>query len=151
MPNPYETWGKYSPGEVVIFPKYHKNWAKIVYFLVGHSDFKISFLIKLRLYLSDKLRRYYRTRTWSAFELRSSLRAMWQSNGRSYWSLSLGDGKIAALGMVSGFHLHPQCLPHCRDLEIDVVNPTRFFSLSLDSVLVRVGRSNYRGPKSSLV
>ena len=33
-----------------IFPKFHKDWAKIVEFLLGHSDFKIAFLIKLRLY-----------------------------------------------------------------------------------------------------
>ena len=33
-----------------IFPKFHKDWAKIVDFLLGHSDFKIAFLIKLRLY-----------------------------------------------------------------------------------------------------
>ena len=49
MPNPYETWGKYSPQEVIIFPKFHKNWAKIVDFLLGHSDIKIAFLMKLRL------------------------------------------------------------------------------------------------------
>ena len=50
MPNPYETWGKYSPHEVIIFPKFHKNWAKIVDFLLWHSDFEIGFLIRLRLY-----------------------------------------------------------------------------------------------------
>ena len=50
MPNPYETRGKYSPIEVNIFPKFHKNWAKIVDFLLGHLDFKIAFLMKLRLY-----------------------------------------------------------------------------------------------------
>ena len=50
MPNPYETWGKYSPYDVIIFLKFHKNWAKIVDFLLGHSDFRISFLIKLLLY-----------------------------------------------------------------------------------------------------
>ena len=49
LPNPYETWGKYSPHKVIFFPKLHKNWAKIVDFLLGHSDFKIAFLIKLGL------------------------------------------------------------------------------------------------------
>ena len=49
FPNPYETWEKYSSLEVIILPKFHKNWAKIVDFLLGHSDFKIAFLIKLRL------------------------------------------------------------------------------------------------------
>ena len=33
-----------------IFPKFHKDWAKIVDFLLGHSDFKIPCLMKLRLY-----------------------------------------------------------------------------------------------------
>ena len=51
MLNPYETWEKYSPYEVIIFPKFHNNWAKIVVFLIGHSDFRIAFLTKLRLYL----------------------------------------------------------------------------------------------------
>ena len=51
LPNPYDTWGKYSPHEVIIFPKFHKNWAKIVGFLLWHSDFKIAFPIKLRLYI----------------------------------------------------------------------------------------------------
>ena len=51
LPNPYETWGKYSPYEVIILPKFHKNWAKIVDFLLGHSDFRITFLIKLQLFL----------------------------------------------------------------------------------------------------
>ena len=37
------------PHEVSIFPKFHKDWAKIVDFLHGHSDFKIAFLIKLQL------------------------------------------------------------------------------------------------------
>ena len=36
--------------EVIILPKFHKNWAKIVDFLLGHSDFKITFLLKLRPY-----------------------------------------------------------------------------------------------------
>ena len=49
LPNPYETWGKYSPYEVIIFPKFNKNWAKILDFLLGHSDFRIAFLIELRL------------------------------------------------------------------------------------------------------
>ena len=49
LPNPYETWEKYSPQEVIIFPKFQKDWAKIVDFLLGHSYFKIAFLIKLRL------------------------------------------------------------------------------------------------------
>ena len=39
LPNPHENWVKYSPFEVIIFPKFHKNWAKIVDFLPGHSDF----------------------------------------------------------------------------------------------------------------
>ena len=50
LPNPYETSEKYLPLEVIIFPKFHKNWAKIVDFLLGHSDFRITFLLKLRLY-----------------------------------------------------------------------------------------------------
>ena len=33
-----------------IFPKFNKDWAKIVDFLLRHSDFRITFLIKLRLY-----------------------------------------------------------------------------------------------------
>ena len=37
--------------EVSIFPKFHKDWAKIVDILLGHSDFKIAFLVKLRLYV----------------------------------------------------------------------------------------------------
>ena len=49
FPNSYEIWGKYSPHEVTIFLKVRKNWAKIVHFLLGHSDFRIAFLIKLRL------------------------------------------------------------------------------------------------------
>ena len=49
LPNSYETWGKKLPHKVNIFPKFHKDWAKIVDFLLGHSDFKIAFLIKLRL------------------------------------------------------------------------------------------------------
>ena len=49
--NFYETWGKYSPLEVIMFPKFHNNWAKIVDFLRGHSDFRTAFLIKLRLYM----------------------------------------------------------------------------------------------------
>ena len=32
LPNPYETWRKYSPHEVIIFPKFHTNWVKIVFF-----------------------------------------------------------------------------------------------------------------------
>ena len=40
MPNPYETWGKYSPHEVIIFPKFHKNWAKIVDFLTWAIRFQ---------------------------------------------------------------------------------------------------------------
>ena len=51
---PKETWEKYLPHEVIIFLKFHKNWAKIVDFLLGHSDFRITFLIKLRLYLFRK-------------------------------------------------------------------------------------------------
>ena len=42
MPNPYETWRKYSPHEVIIFPKFHKNWEKIVDFLPEHLDFTFS-------------------------------------------------------------------------------------------------------------
>ena len=42
LPNPYETWRKYSPHEVIIFPKFHKNWEKIVDFLLGHLDFTFS-------------------------------------------------------------------------------------------------------------
>ena len=49
LPNPHETWEKHSPHEVIIFPKFHKNWAKIVHFLLGQSDFEIAFLIKLQL------------------------------------------------------------------------------------------------------
>ena len=33
-----------------IFPKFHKDWAKIVDLLLGHSDFIIAFHKKLRLY-----------------------------------------------------------------------------------------------------
>ena len=55
MPDPYETWKKYSPHEVIIFPKFHKNWAKIVDFLLGHSDFRIAFLIKLQLYVNEQV------------------------------------------------------------------------------------------------
>ena len=55
LPNPYETWGKYSPHEAIIFPKFHKNWAKILNFLLGHSDFRINFLIRLLLYLLSKI------------------------------------------------------------------------------------------------
>ena len=51
LPNSDETWGKELPHEVSIFPKFHEAWAKIVDFLLGHSDFKIPFLIKLRLNL----------------------------------------------------------------------------------------------------
>ena len=51
FPNPYETWGKYSSDEVIILTKFHKNWAKIADFLLGHSDIRIAFLIKLQLYL----------------------------------------------------------------------------------------------------
>ena len=54
MPNPYETLEKYSPYEVIIFSKFHKNWAKIVDFLVGQSDFRIAFLMKLQIYLYHK-------------------------------------------------------------------------------------------------
>ena len=39
--------------EVSIFSKFHKDWAKIVDFLLGHSDFKITFLTKLRLYYAN--------------------------------------------------------------------------------------------------
>ena len=49
LPNPYETWGKYTTHEVIIFPKFQRNWAKIVDFLLGHSDFRITILIKLQL------------------------------------------------------------------------------------------------------
>ena len=41
---------------------FHKDWAKIVDFLLGHSDFKIAFLIKLRLYFDRVLRRKIRLR-----------------------------------------------------------------------------------------
>ena len=51
MPNPYESLEKYSPHEVIIFPTFHKNWAKILDILLRHSDFRITFLIKLRLYI----------------------------------------------------------------------------------------------------
>ena len=60
IPNPYETWVKYSPLEVIIFPKFHKNWAKIVDFFtwalrfqnhlsyeITTSTFDISFMIKV--------------------------------------------------------------------------------------------------------
>ena len=42
LPNPYETWRKYSPHEVIIFPKFHKDWEKIVDFLPEHLDFTFS-------------------------------------------------------------------------------------------------------------
>ena len=51
MPNSYETWEKKLPHEVSIFPKFHKDWAKIVDFLLGHLDFKTALFIKLGLYL----------------------------------------------------------------------------------------------------
>ena len=38
-----------------IFPKFYKDWAKIVNFLLGHSDFKIAFLIKIMILLKSKL------------------------------------------------------------------------------------------------
>ena len=53
MPNPNETWGKYSPHEVIIFLKFDKHWAKIVDFLLGHSDFRMAFLMTLRLFFYD--------------------------------------------------------------------------------------------------
>ena len=30
MPNSYETWEKWLPHELSIFPKFHRDWAKIV-------------------------------------------------------------------------------------------------------------------------
>ena len=54
MPNPYETWRKYSPHEVIIFPKFHKNWEKIVDFLPEHLDFTFSRLGWTGLYLIRK-------------------------------------------------------------------------------------------------
>ena len=51
LPNPYETWRKYSPHEVIIFPKFHKNWEKIVDFLPEHLDFTFSRLGWTGLYL----------------------------------------------------------------------------------------------------
>ena len=50
LPYSYETLGKYFSHELRISPKFHKEWAKIVDFLLGHWDFKIAFLIKLQLY-----------------------------------------------------------------------------------------------------
>ena len=41
--------GKKLTHEARIFPKFHKDWAKTVDFLLVHSDFKITFLIKLQL------------------------------------------------------------------------------------------------------
>ena len=35
-----------------IFPKFHKDWSKIVDFLLGRSDFKIAYLIELQLSIS---------------------------------------------------------------------------------------------------
>ena len=40
-----------------IFPKFHKNWGNIVEFLLRHSDFRIAFLIKLRLYTIEQEKR----------------------------------------------------------------------------------------------
>ena len=51
LPNPYETWRKYSPHEVIIFPKFHKNWEKIVDFLPEHLDFTFSRLGWTGLYM----------------------------------------------------------------------------------------------------
>ena len=34
LPNSYETWGKYLPHKVSIFPMFYKDWAKIVDFLL---------------------------------------------------------------------------------------------------------------------
>ena len=43
--------------EVIIVPKFHNTWAKIVDFLLGHSDFKIALLIKIRLYFTFNFQR----------------------------------------------------------------------------------------------
>ena len=47
LPNPYKTWGKYSPHEKTIFPKFYKNWAKIVDFL--------NWALRFQNRLSDKI------------------------------------------------------------------------------------------------
>jgi len=44
---------------VSIFPKFHKDWAKFDDSLLGHSIFKIEFLIKLRLYQILKFYHYF--------------------------------------------------------------------------------------------
>ena len=67
MPNPYEIWGKYSPHEVIIFPKFHKKWAKIVDFLLGHSNFRIAFLTKLRLWWHSLSNKYVMYQILSQF------------------------------------------------------------------------------------
>ena len=58
MPNPYETWRKYSPHEVIIFPKFHKDWEKIVDFLPEHLDFTFSRLGWTGLYANDIIMNY---------------------------------------------------------------------------------------------
>ena len=46
FPNHYETWGKYSPHEVIIIPKFPKNWAKIVDFLPRFQN-RLSYKLRL--------------------------------------------------------------------------------------------------------
>ena len=42
--NPDETLGKYSSYEVIIFPKFQKNWAKVVNFYLGTQILESPFL-----------------------------------------------------------------------------------------------------------
>ena len=40
MPNPHKTWWEWSTNEVIIFTKFHKNWAKSVDFLIQWAKIK---------------------------------------------------------------------------------------------------------------
>ena len=50
LSNFYETYTKLLPHEVIIFTKFHKDWTKIVDFLLM-TDFRTCAVILLRLYL----------------------------------------------------------------------------------------------------
>ena len=59
LPNPSETRGKYLPFEAIIFPKFHKNWAKNCRFFTWALRFqnclsyKISTLCRNRCHLRN--------------------------------------------------------------------------------------------------
>ena len=41
LPNPYETWWKWSPHGLIIFTKFHEDWAKVVDFFNNEQKSKV--------------------------------------------------------------------------------------------------------------